>query len=70
MVGPIFSRSNPVDGRQVVKKMLLWLMCTLGRCQRCRFAEDERGCWGECIDCGRRHGWVSRETLRSYCRRI
>jgi len=31
-----------------------------------KFASDDTGCWGECITCGKRAGFVSRETLSKY----
>jgi D-alanyl-D-alanine dipeptidase len=27
---------------------------------------DETGCWGQCVDCGKRFGFVSRRVLASY----
>jgi hypothetical protein len=27
---------------------------------------DETGCWGECVDCGKRVGFVTSEQLRRY----
>lgn len=40
-------------------------LCWLGMCA-CRPANDDTGCWGECVTCGRRAGFVSREVLRRY----
>jgi hypothetical protein len=42
------------------------LFCKIGRCLACVPKDDDTGCWGECIRCGRRHGFVSRADLRSY----
>jgi hypothetical protein len=28
--------------------------------------DDDTGCWGECVRCHRRYGFVSREELRTY----
>ena len=28
--------------------------------------DDDTGCWGECIRCGKRFGFVEREALRKY----
>lgn len=44
------------------------LLCWLGMCA-CRTASDDTGCWGECIHCGRRVGFVDRATLRAYADR-
>ena len=42
------------------------LFCFFGLCRRCVAKDDAHGCWGECIDCGRRHGYVRRTTIRRY----
>lgn len=42
------------------------LLCRFGHCMQCRTAEDEQGIWGQCINCGKRHGYVDRATLRAY----
>jgi hypothetical protein len=36
---------------------------------RCRTEGDDTGCWGECIVCGQRFGFVTREDLRAYADR-
>lgn len=41
-----------------------------GRCLRCRTYETDEGIGGKCIDCGKVHGWVTREELRAYGSRI
>lgn len=33
---------------------------------RCRTEWDNEGIWGECIVCGRRFGYVTREQIRAY----
>ena len=33
---------------------------------RCRTECDDSGCWGECVTCGKRVGYVTREQLRAY----
>jgi hypothetical protein len=40
-------------------------LCLIGACP---FApnSDDTGCWGECICCGKRAGFVDRATLRSF----
>ncbi len=43
-------------------------LCALGMCP-CAPEDDETGCWGECIHCGRRFGFVDRATLRAYADR-
>lgn len=49
----------------ILRKLLL---CPLGACP-CRPASDDTGCWGECIHCGKRFGFVDRATLRAYADR-
>jgi hypothetical protein len=41
-------------------------MCWLGKCTACRVLDREDGIGGQCIHCGRVHGWVTREELRAY----
>jgi hypothetical protein len=41
------------------------ILCALHMCP-CRPASDDTGCWGECIHCGRRYGFVDRATLRRF----
>lgn len=41
------------------------LRCWLRSCP-CVPRDDDTGCWGECVDCGKRFGFVSRADLRSY----
>ena len=45
---------------------LRWLRCLF---QMCPFKpmDDETGCWGECVDCGKRAGFVDSATLRRVC---
>ena len=40
------------------RKIRCWL-------QMCPFKaeSDSTGCWGQCVDCGKRSGFVSRETF-------
>lgn len=46
---------------------MLWrLLCKLGWCMRCAVYETPGGIGGRCIDCGKIHGWVTREQLRRY----
>lgn len=50
--------------------MIVRFLCWLGWCLECRTNEDDAGIWGECIHCHKRHGYVSRETLRAYLDRL
>lgn len=36
---------------------------------KCRTEFDDTGCWGECIVCHRRFGFVTRAELRAYADR-
>ena len=49
----------------ILRKIFL---CPLGACPF-KAADDETGCWGECIHCGKRAGFVDRATLRAYADR-
>jgi hypothetical protein len=44
-------------------------LCWLGQCRNCVLMDLEEGCWGECVNCRKRHGFVSRADLRSYLER-
>ena len=43
------------------------ILCALGICRACNTKSDNSGCWGECVSCSKKHGFVSRENLRKYC---
>lgn len=43
------------------------LLCRMGRCRQCRQIDTDEGCGGQCILCGKVHGFVDRATLRAYC---
>ena len=45
------------------------LLCWLGWCSRCELHDTAEGIGGKCIDCGKVHGWVTREELRAYADR-
>lgn len=47
-----------------LRKPLCWLSL-------CPFTsmDDDTGCWGQCIFCGKRAGFVSRAELRAYADR-
>jgi hypothetical protein len=49
--------------------MFYRLMCRFYQCFRCRVYETPDGIGGKCIDCGKIHGWVTREELRAYAER-
>lgn len=49
--------------------MLRRLMCWLGRCTRCETLSNEDGIGGRCIDCGKIHGWVTRDELVAFSKR-
>lgn len=46
----------------ILRKLFL---CPLGMCPHAPMSDDT-GCWGECIHCGNRAGFVDRATLRAY----
>lgn len=37
-----------------------------GTCLRCETLSTPEGIGGRCIDCGKVHGWVTREQLRHF----
>lgn len=39
------------------------LKCKLIGCS-CISTSDEKACWGECIRCGARHGYLERKYIR------
>jgi len=45
------------------------LMCWMGVCTRCETYSTDEGIGGRCIDCGKIHGWVTRDELRAYADR-
>lgn len=45
------------------------LLCSWGRCSRCRIYDVAEGIGGKCINCGKVHGWVSRVELIDYADR-
>lgn len=51
--------------------MPLWVrvMHWFGRCPRCAVHDTSDGIGGKCIDCGKVHGWVTRDELRAYADR-
>lgn len=47
------------------KSTLRHIACLLGWCPF-KTNSDEGGCWGECVLCQKRAGFVSRAVLRAY----
>lgn len=41
------------------------ILCLLQMCPHAP-ASDDTGCWGECVICGSRAGFVDRKTLRAF----
>lgn len=41
-------------------------LCWLGWCAQCELHDTPEGIGGKCISCGKIHGWVTREELRTY----
>lgn len=41
----------------------------LGRCLKCEMHSTDDGIGGRCIDCGKIHGWVTRDELRAFAKR-
>ena len=50
--------------------MLRRIVCRWIGCFRCEHYETDHGIGGKCRDCGRVHGWVTRDELRAYGARI
>lgn len=46
----------------ILRKLFL---CPTGMCP-CVPMSDDTSCWGECIHCEKRFGFVDRATLRAY----
>lgn len=46
--------------------MIYKVFCYFGKCWRCITNSNDIAIWGECIDCGKKHGVVSRESVRRY----
>ena len=49
--------------------MIRRFICRFVGCFRCRPFETAEGMGGLCVDCGKMHGWVTREELRAYADR-
>lgn len=50
----------------MIDKMLCWFKL----CRRCKVLSTDEGIGGQCINCGRVHGWVTREQLRAYTDKV
>lgn len=52
--------------REIDPAAPLWVRLAhrIGRCPRCRVVSFEDGIGGMCIDCGKLHGFMTREELR------
>lgn len=50
-----------------MKNLLNWfgLKCKLQLCG-CIPKSDDKGMWGECVNCDKKTGYISREMMRSY----
>lgn len=48
--------------------MFRWLRCLMQMCPH-EQRGDGTGCWGQCVDCGKRVGFVSSADLRAYIER-
>jgi uncharacterized OB-fold protein len=44
-------------------------LCRFVGCSRCEAYATDKGMGGKCADCGRVHGWITREELRAYADR-
>ena len=60
---------DPADMQPRSRDLFRKLMCLIGLCTRCRTYSTDDGIGGKCIDCGRIHGWITREELREYMNR-
>ena len=40
-----------------------WLRDKLHRCRHCRIISTDEGIGGQCVTCGRIHGWMTREEI-------
>jgi hypothetical protein len=50
-----------------VRAWLDRISCRLGRCRKCRLYETDLGIGGQCVTCGKIHGWMTRAELRAVC---
>lgn len=51
-----------------MRRLFDWIMCRLGRCRRAVLLSTDEGIGGQCVTCGRIHGWMTREELRRLAR--
>jgi len=59
------SRAAIVRAVRAVKAAKLKLRCKLQMCG-CLPKSDDKGCWAECITCGKESAYIDRRILRSY----
>lgn len=45
--------------------MFKWLKCKFRMCG-CIPKSDEKACWSECVDCGKKAAYLDRRIIRSY----
>lgn len=50
------------------KGLIRKFMCRHVMCMRCKVHNTDEGIGGKCVDCGRIHGWLTRDELRYYGR--
>lgn len=54
----------------MIDGILDWLWHLVSRCRRCRLLSTPDGIGGQCVSCGRIHGWVTRDELIRYSERM
>ena len=67
-LGGIFADEAPSLEAEADRLVPLWsrVLHWIGRCARCETYSTDDGIGGRCIDCGKVHGWATRDELRSY----
>ena len=56
-------RVSEAEGPSILRRVIL---CPFGQCQTFKHQADDTGAWGECVKCGKRAGFISRDVLRRY----
>ena len=56
-------RVSEAEGPSILRRVFF---CHFGQCQTFKQQSDETGVWGECVKCGKRAGFISRDVLRRY----
>jgi hypothetical protein len=49
------------------QRLVLTARAKLHRCTDCRILDTDEGIGGQCVECGRVHGWMTRDELRRAC---